>query len=181
MSDDDIIKNMCQYKLSDFMQGATIVLSNGTMMVESFPELGTVSNASPLSYGLVSCGYTANSTFSGIGIPTGNDKFALFVNLYYYYDESLFPDAWPDAMAPKPVTSGWMMPRNVTGVCPAAPSSAAFVAGTSKVIDCPSPPVSLTNPPVGAAPYPVTQNQGIQGLNPCLCLGCSKLGEGDSP
>jgi hypothetical protein len=104
------------------------------MMVECFPDLGFVPSPNATSYGLVSCGYTNNSSFTGVGVPDGNNTFFLFVNLYYYYDDSLYAQ-WPDTNAPRPVTSGWNMPRNVTSVC-APPSKAPLVSGSSFVVTC---------------------------------------------
>jgi hypothetical protein len=195
---DDIIANMCEYKVSDFVQSATLVLSNGTMMVETFPELGSADAANPKSYGLVTCGYSNSSAYSGIGIPTGGSTFFLFVNLYYYYDDSMYTGDWPDASSPRPVTSGWMMPRNVVGACSASsrqstsaapnknkdPSGAchlnghcskqSFVSGASWNAQCDKNPfVGNPNPPVGGAPYPIVNNKGASGgFNSCLCVGC---------
>ena len=43
------------------VMASTLVLTNGTMMVETFPELGTVDASSNAYYGLVSCGFSSSS------------------------------------------------------------------------------------------------------------------------
>ena len=103
------------------------------MFVQTFPELGTVPTNPSSNYGLVAVGFTNNSLNIGMGVPGGGPVFALFVNLYYYYDQSLYPDPWPDNCGQRPITSGWMMPRNVFNDCPSQqPPSTAPVSGIGR-------------------------------------------------
>lgn len=131
-------------------------------MVDTVPELGTGT-----TYGLIACGYSSGSVNTGLGVPTGNSKFSMFINLYYYYDDSLYP-TWPDACGVRPVTSGWMMPRNFNNSCgPQSP-----VSGASTCYTCPSSPVPVGSPAIGSGPYPIMGNKSAQNAASCLCADC---------
>jgi hypothetical protein len=173
MDPNTLLNNVVQIPVQTFVKSACLELTNGTMMVECFPELGSVKAPSQTSYGLVSCGFTNNSTMSGVGVPDGNNTFFLFVNLYYYYTDDFFP-TWPDTNAPQPVTSGWMMPRNVNSVCSASSANASpaqHVSGSSFTVTCSQSPSPVVAPPVTSGPYPILGNS-IQSTGPCLPLVC---------
>lgn len=119
------LANTTAFKMSDWVQQATLTFVNGTTHVATFPELGTAQPMLPTSYGLVAAGMSTSSANTFLGLP-GYDTMYMFVNLYYYYDKSLYPE-WPDACGAEPITSGWLMPRNVSNGC--APQ-ASLVSGS---------------------------------------------------
>lgn len=95
LSRSQIAKNFCQFKVSDFVQSACLQLSNGTMFVDTYPEVGTLASEQP--YGIVACGFTSGSMNTGLGLPDGSSTFSMFVNLYYYFDPMATTQPNPDS------------------------------------------------------------------------------------
>ncbi len=161
----DPLASTLSMTVTDVM-ASTIVLTNGTMMVETFPELGTAPKASNSQHGFVSCGFSSSSTNTLLGIPGSQGTFGLFVNLYYYYDPSMF-SSWPDACSSPPITSGWMMPRNVANTCPSPVSGTGL---STSQFTCPNTTQTATQ--AGPGPYPAFANFK-DATSPCLCLLCA--------